>query len=445
VKNNKPYLRKEPTNPWTPQDEGDHYPVAKEWWTTELFFTTKEDHRTWNLITTFAYELETPSCFHQYVLFDLQAKKPILHKDVNDDINKFTHLKNTVDIKYEKSWFQGLYPHYHLHHQDEKQGFIADIDMDAQALPHWIAQEITGGKLPIGLNTFRYGFLPNCALTGTIVLNDKEYTLDGKGYVEHAWGNWSYRNPLQFLGGARETLGTYLRLSHWWLSRNKLHIPSRIGFSLENDMFGYDWLWGVCENNWSFFFGNFLLWISEGPSVGTLYLTADGKQYLEFTDVHFKYNKVKYIHEYDTFYPSDMEVIGVLDEKKIHLRFTSTTEGYEYIDPNKKRKFYKAFILCELPGRVDGTYTDGKQTVSLHGFCKSVPQRQAPSLGHHELALSFLTPPKGLGVSIEMESHRLKRKCTGTIQLAPSLKWHISFPRIELSKIPRESEIRRDE
>ena len=427
------------TNPWTSQDEGDHFPVAKEWWTTELFFTTKEDKRTWNLITTFAYERESPSCFYQYVLFDLKAKKCLLHKDVNDEISKLTHTKNKVNLIYESSWFKGLYPSYHLHNQDDEQGFLAEIDMDAQSLPHWIAQETTHGVLPIGFNTFQYGFIPNCRLSGTLQLNDKIYTVGGKGYLEHAWGNWSYRNPLQFLGGAKTTLSTYLRLSHWWLSHHKLHIPSRIGFSLENDMFGYDWLWGICDNDWSFFFGNVLLWVSEGPSFGALYVTEDGKRYWEFCDVHFKYNKMLYIKELDMYYPSDMELTGKLGAKKIQLRFYSTTEGYEYVDSNKKRKFYNAFVLCELPGRVEGLYSDHEKRIPLRGFCKSVPQRQTPRIGHNSVTLSFAKPPNGIGVKIELESHRLKRKCIGTIQLASHPQCYISFPKIDLSKIPRET------
>ena len=58
-------------NPWSPQDEGDHYPVMREWWTLETLFKTLEDNRKWNLITTFSYEWETPSCFFQYIPQDV--------------------------------------------------------------------------------------------------------------------------------------------------------------------------------------------------------------------------------------------------------------------------------------------------------------------------------------------------------------------------------------
>jgi len=50
-------------NPWTPQDEGDHYPVMKEWWCIETLFKTLDDNRKWNIKAAIAYELETPSCW----------------------------------------------------------------------------------------------------------------------------------------------------------------------------------------------------------------------------------------------------------------------------------------------------------------------------------------------------------------------------------------------
>jgi hypothetical protein len=429
----------DPVNPWTPEDEGDHSPVMKEWWTTDLFFKTLEDNRTWNLMMSLAYEQETPSCFFQYVLFDMLSKKCVRHKDVNDDIQKFSHAKNRLDLRYEKSTFQGLYPKYHLHIEDEPQGFVADVEYTAQSLPHWIVQETTQGTLPIGLNFYRYGFLPHFDIKGTMKFQGSLYTITGKGYLEHAWGNWSYQHPLQMLAGFRKTIATYARLSKWWLSHHPVKIPRRIGFMTENNMFGYDWIWGVCDNNWSVFYGNSLLWVSEGPSFGALYVTPDGKQYWEFGNVRFKYNKLLYVKDYDIYYPAEMELSGRLGEKTIHLRFWSTTESYVYSDPFKKGRFYKAFVLGELPGRMEGTYTDNEKTVPLNGNCKLVPLRQAPMLGHTAVSLSFLLPPQGVGLSVDIDSHRLRKKLCTSIQLAPHPALHWKLTPIDLSHISRES------
>jgi hypothetical protein len=427
----------EPQNPWSPQDEGDHLPIKKEWWTNELFFITREDQHTWNLMTTFAHTQEPVSCFFQYVLIDCTTGKCVLHKDINDAPTELFSVKNRLDLRYKNNTLQGLYPTYRIHHQDEDNDFDTDLRMEAHSLPHWITQEITNGILPIGLNHYRYGFLPNCTLTGIMTLQGKHYNLEGKGYLEHAYGNWSYENPLQRLGDIRKTLGTYLRLGYWWLSHHRFHVPRRIGFATENNSLGYDWLWAVCENNWSFFFGNSLLWVNDGPAFGTLYVTRDGKHYWEFSDVHFKYTKVIYLKDQDVYYPSDMELTGRLDNKTINLRFTSTTEGYEYVDPRLHQKFYRAYILCQLPGRVEGTFTEDRHVTKLQGLCKNVPLRESPRKGHAALRFTFLQPPQGMGLIIDRESHRTKRKSQTIIQLAPRLRLCRKTEPLDVTKIPR--------
>jgi hypothetical protein len=429
----------DPQNPWTPQDEGDHAPIKKEWWTNELFFTTHDDHHLYNLMTSYAVTHEPPSCFYQYVLFNMTTGKLIQERVLNDTLTELTTQKNKVDLHYKHNTLTGLYPRYHIHHHEPDRGFATDIDMDAKALPHWTTQDTTNGNLPIGLNHFRYGFLPHLAVTGTMTLNGTTQQIDGKGYLEHAYGNWSYENPLQTLSGMGTTLTTYLRLTYWWLSHHRRRLPTRIGFSSENNMLGYDWLWGVLDNNWSFFFGNALLWVNDGPSFGALYVTPDGKHYWEFADVHFKYTTLIYNKTYDYYYPKNLELTGRLDHKTITLRFTSTTEGYDYIDLPRNTKYFHAYILSELPGTVDGTYTENGTTIPLHGLCKNVPLRQAPTKGHTAVHFTLLKPPQGLGLTIDLESHPKKTKTTTILQLAPRPRFSRKKNRLDPATIPRET------
>ena len=140
----------------------------------------------------------------------------------NDDIKKFTHKKNKIDLKYKKNTIKGLYPLYHIHLQDDKQNFKADMKYDAKIMPHWSTQESTNGYLPIGFNHYRYGWLLNCDLTGKLKVDDVTFIITGKGYLERVWGNWSYTHPFQILSGLRKTISTYGNLMNWWFSQHKL-------------------------------------------------------------------------------------------------------------------------------------------------------------------------------------------------------------------------------
>jgi hypothetical protein len=150
------------------------------------------------------------------------------------------------------------------------------------------------------------------------------------------------------------------------------------------------------------------------------------------------------VKEFDVFYPSDFELTGRLEDKTIHLRFWSTTDPYEYIDPYKKGRMYKAFILGELPGRMEGTFTDKNGTIPLQGDCKIVQLRQAPALGHTAVSFEFLTPPKGVGLTVDFESHRLRKRLTTRVQLAPRPRISYRLHRLDLSSIPKESVVSRD-
>ena len=420
-------------NPWTAEDEGDHYPTMKEWWCIETLFKTLDDKRKWNLKFSMAYEMETPSCFFDYVLFDITSKKCVLHKAINDDIKKFTHIKNKVDLKYKKSTIKGLYPKYKIHLEDDTQEFTADMTYNANIPPHWSAQDATNGYLPIGFDYYRYGWLLNCNLVGSIKIKDETHKIDGKGYIEHAWGNWSYSNPFQKLSSLRKTISTYGNLIYWWFSEKKAKIPNRISFTTENNPFGYDWFWGIFDNNWSVFYGNSLFWISEGTSFGVLTLAKEDGTHLDFNNLYFKYNKTKYLEKYDIYYPTDITIIGEMKNRKIKLRACSLFEKYEYIDEFPADNFYKAFIMPEMPGEIEGHLIENNKKIKLKGDCKIVHQRQPSKLGHNSLIINFLKPPKGVGISFDLNLFYMKKKMFTKFQLAPKPSFNIKVNRLEKS------------
>ena len=318
MKKNNEFRKNDKNNPWTKEDEGSHYPIQKEWWCLETIFKTIKDNRKWNLKASLAYQLETPSCFFIYFLFDITNNRCVYHKALNDDINKFKFKKNRVDLSYEKTKITGLYPDYHIHIQDDEKGFIADFDYHAKILPHWSVQDITNGFLPIGLDHYRYGWLLNCDLKGSLKIKD-EYKIKGKGYLERAYGNWSYSNPFIRKSNFKKTFSIYNKLVFNWLSQKKIKIPNKISFTTENNPIGYDWFWGIFDNDWSVFYGNSLFWVRQGPGLGVLTLITDDNKYIDFMDYDFKYNKTIFLKKYDVEYPTDLTINAYYKEKKLTI------------------------------------------------------------------------------------------------------------------------------
>jgi hypothetical protein len=417
-------------NPWTPEDEGDHYPSMKEWWCIQTFLKTLDDDRKWNLKSSFAYELERPSCFFLCHLFDITSKKLVVRKSINDRLDKLSIKKNKVDLKYEKNFLNGLYPNYNLQINDAEKEIFADIKFKAKILPHWSAQDISNGYLPFGLDYFRYGWLLNCDLSGSLTVKGESHKIKGKGYLEKAWGNWSYTNPFQKLSGFRKAFSTYGNLFYWWFLHRKPKVIDSISFTTENNPFGYDWFWGIFDNDWSIFYGNALFWVSKGPAFGVLTLFKEGNNYIDFSNVNFHYNKTNYIKKYDMYYPIDLSITAKQDDKKIKLRAYPTFNIYEYVEKFEGDGFYRAFALPEIPGRIDGVYSDNENHIKLKGDCKIEPQRQPSKLGHNLIKIDILKPPKGVGLKLDFESHYLEKKGSALFRLAPHPRFFLNFKKI---------------
>lgn len=423
---------KNPVNPWTPQDEKEHFPSLLEWWCAQAFFKTVEDNKKWSYKVTFTEWFEKPkvgSILHTS-LFDLDNNKQFSYYSRNNS-NKLESAKDIFDVSYEDSFMKGSYPDYKIYFNDKKNDIKLHMNYHAEALPHWVAQQITGGWLPMGLGSYRYGFIPKCDLSGTMNIKDKTFKIAGEGYFEHVWGDFLYDNPISNVPELKKTISTYSKLAGWWLLNRKIRIPNSIIFSTENNPFGYDWAWALLDNGWTLFYGNILFWLMGGPVVGTLILSKDGKKYTEFYNLNFNYKKTRTSDKYDFVYPSDLEVTGTKGKEKIHLRFKMTTDTREYIARFPKEKYWKGFIICEAPGIVEGYYSDGINTTKLTGVCKMEPQRQVSKFGHNSLKITFLKPPEGVGISFDLRSHYFMKKVFTCIQLAPRPKIKFSFERID--------------
>ena len=420
-------------NIWTPKDEREHPRSVLEWWCIEAFFKSIEDKKRWSLKGAlnewFMEKKETGSTF-SLTLFDLDKNKHFIGYSRNES-TKLKSAKDSFYVRYNDSFMKGLYPNYKMYFNDKKNNIKFNINYHAEAKPRWIAQDITDGQLPLGLGFYRYGFIPKGNVSGTMQINDKTYHLEGKGYFEHAWGDFWYDDPFKNFSGLKKTISTYFKLFGWWLHNHKISIPKSITLSTENNPFGYDWVWALLDNGWTIFYGNIMFWMMNGPVAGTLIFSKDGKTYTEFGNVYFHYNKIQYSKKYDFYYPTEIEVAAKHGKEKLHLQFKMTTECREYVSRFRDGKYWVGFVICEAPGEVKGFYYDGEEKKRLKGLCKMEPQRQVSIIGHNSLKINFIKPPNGVGISFELDSNYLKKKMYTKIQLAPSPKIKMNIKKID--------------
>jgi hypothetical protein len=417
-------------NPWTSDDEKEHDSSVLEWWCTEGFLHAPQLGKTWSFKGSFTkwctIEKRIGSSY-DFTLFDYELKKYFSATsrcdgeklDVSYDADK------RIITRFNNAFLTGSYPFYRGCYENQEDHITLELEYHSESLPHWITQDITGGYLPMGFGFYRYGFIPRNRIHGVLSLQDVSIEVQGTGYYEHVWGDFSYKKPLLNLSFMKKSLSIYQKLMAWWISNHRPHIPNSIKFLSENNPLGYDWMWAVLDNGWSLFLGNILFWVSEGPIFGTLILTKDGKQYQEFCNVSFKYGKLAKSKHFDFVYPTCMEITAKGGDERLTLHCEMILPCREFVTPLDQRKWL-AFVICEAPGTIAGVYRNKEQKIALKGTCKMEPQRQISIYGHNALSIDVIKPPKGVGLIVELESHYLNKKIRSMCCFNP-------FPKIRFS------------
>jgi hypothetical protein len=417
-------------NPWTYEDDLEHFPCIIEWWAFIFFFKTIENNKRWNSKIGFIQRNEKTSfgSMFNFCVFDNSEKKIYDSYSKNYD-KKLDSEKGKLHVRYDDCCLKGSYPNYEFFAHDKANNIKLNIKYKAVSIPRWIAQDITKGWLPMGAGFYRYGFIPINEVTGTIEIKNETFHIKGKGYFEHVWGDIWYDNPFSNITSLKRTISIYLKLLKWWLKHQKIKIPDSIQFATENNPIGYDWSWALFDNGWTIFYGNIMSWIMKGPATGILIFSKDGKNYKEFADITFRYIKTQYSKKYDFVYPTEYEIKAINGKETLYLKFKMTADAREYFSKFLKGKYFVGFIICEAPGVVEGYYSDGDKKVKLKGITKIEPQRQVTLLGHNTLKIDFLKPPKGIGVTFDFDSHFLNKKLFINLQLAPRPKIRMNLKR----------------
>lgn len=409
---------------WKNDDEKEHPESTMEWWAFEAFFNSEKITKYFNFKADFTeWYTSKPKgkgSLFKMTLYD-PIKKTTYFYDIRDEINRLKSSKDKFNINFQESYMKGSYPNYEMYFYDYKNKIEIKLKYKAEAYPYWIAQEITNGWLPLGLGSYRYGFIPKGKITGSINYQGEEFKIKGFGYFEHVWGEFTYHKLIENIKGIKKSITIYLKLLRNWKKNIKIKIPNKLILSNVNNPFGYDWFWSVLDNGWSIFYGNIMLWLMQGPIAGSLILTKDGINYEEFYKANFTYNKLKYSKYYKTCYPSEIQINAEKNNKKICLKCKMITEPREYIKIFDKRKYWLGILLSEAPGIIEGYYEDEKGKEKLKGLCKIEPQRQISILGNNKLTIDFLKPPKGIGITFNLHSNFLQKNFFINIQLVPKL------------------------
>jgi len=410
-----------PDNPWTQQDECAHPESAMEWWAIEAFFHDKQKEKQWSLkaaLNNWQTKAGKIGTNYVFTLFD-QITKKIYSFDFRDDTTRITAEIDCFDIRFQKNWMHGRFPVYTMQFTNPRDDITIKLSLKATVYPRWVAQDATQGWLPIGLGFYRYGFIPLCELSGTISIKGETIEIQGTGYFEHIWGDFTYHRTGAEFGKLKKTIHTYSTLAFTWFKQHTPQIPTCVGLATENNPLGYDWAWAVFDNGWTLFYGNILFWVMQGPAAGSLIISKDGTHYDELFDVQFQYIQTKKADRFSFHYPTCFDLHARYGDEQWKLRFTMDKSIHEYTVSFYEQRYWKGLVICEAPGQVEGTYSKEGNTTQLKGLCKIEPQRQVSASGHNTLFFKCVKPPKGVGAELSLESEVLKKKGYVKLHLIP--------------------------
>jgi hypothetical protein len=318
------------------------------------------------------------------------------------------HKKNIIDLKYYNSTFQGLYPNYTAHFDDDENNIILNVDAQAVSPPYQHLNSVVNGTIPLGAGIFSYWSIPRLELSGNISINGVIYNVTGVGYHEHLFGDRPIDGSFNFrFSSIKELINlNFLYFSilkwmlqpktiSWFYKMNKPHV------SVDN-IRGYDWIWSTFENGWSMIFVRLRLGypfsFTEGPTYGVLILT-DGNNVWEFSEVYIKITEDVFIEEKGIYVPLDFKILGLLDDKKFLLSFNSTSDFTELYNKFTQIKTSDGGLFLAA-GETTGYFENGEDIILLKGKGTNTPYLLFPLLGFRSLEVQLILPPDGFGFII---------------------------------------------
>jgi predicted secreted hydrolase len=424
-------------NPWTPEDEGDHFPCALEWWWIYATLTLDNGEH-WDVALMFSYWMnrtrkgydpgisyyrvqswnrESGECY-DYVHLDMEYPNPYFH-----------HKKNVVDLKYHNCTMKGLYPNYLINAEDKDNNISFNIKYHSESIPIWVANESTKGTLPYGISgIIRYGLILRNNITGNISINGSTYNVAGFGYYEHQFGDMNALKPFKIHSVKEliEIVKLYSKIGSWWANEvitNTREPIRKIHFSTDC-LLGYDWIWVTFDNGYSIALFRVVAFGQVEGRVPALLMLTNGKTCWEFGDVYLDFKDMIYIKEYGIYIPLDMELTAYKGDKIFHIFFDSTTDITLSSDEGK---ILGNFLVA---GVATGYFFDGEKNHSLEGVGTNTPGRYLLNIKHRSIKTELIVPPTGIGINISMISYKLGYEIYFKIQFKP-FEFFCSIKKVE--------------
>jgi predicted secreted hydrolase len=414
----------------TPDEEGDHFPCGVEWWW--LYTTlTLEDGSQWDTCIMFYYEMNWSTdhwsstdgfSYIRIESWDRLTGKYYDFLQSDPHPGPFHHGKGMVNLSYDNSTFQGLYPDYAVYCNDDVNGISLSLGFNARAPPHYIGQEAVNGTLPCGTGTFHYWLMPVGMVVGTLTFQGRTQNVTGIGYMEHQFADTHFfddffrgQGPLNVL----KVGNLYRELSKWVFAEylsNGL-IDWTFLHSSTDSIVGYDWIWIGFPSGWGMILFRMTAWtVEDGPSFGFLIVT-NGTSYWEFGDITTRILRDEYLGDRDAYLPMDFAIDAGKGSMTVHVDFKSTTDitkMYFKTGPFELGNFLVAGIAnaTVVQNGQKFTLTDGKGTNTP---CRFIPK----NIKYMSTDIDWILPPDGLGWIISGRNHYLHFEYQTKIQIKP--------------------------
>jgi hypothetical protein len=413
--------------------EQERFPCAKEWWCVEGFFTAVEGGKQWSFKADFYQAIikrRFQASYSSLTIFDLTDRKKYYYYAEND-FAKLVTKQNPFNVQFDSSYISKPDAGYELNFVDKTHNISLKLDVHAASTPYWVAKQMTDGWLPWGFGYYRYGFIPKNTIEGTLYFQNKKYVITGKGYLEHAWGDFSYLTSPSTRRSLTKIVSVYAKLIGWWVHNHEFTIPKSLALSTDNRPPGYDWFWAILDNGWSLFYGNVVFWITEGPATGTLIVSKDGEHYDEFSDIHFKYNQMKYVEKYDFYYPTDLELIARKGHETLTLHIANATESTENVFELENGGRYLGLLISQVPSTINGYYTTSEEKIALTGDAKLESNRLLTIYGHTSVKFKITFTEKQRAIASCFHSHYFGKNLKIDVQFLPRPRLKIKYTRLK--------------